>query len=298
MHHMCSYYSYNGDDKLCLIHSNREEDTTLITDSKWQMYEPVLNCPPDWNLFEGNCYFFSQDEKSWDDAKVYCVEQQSMLVEVMSENENNFLKGKAAEHQSSFWIGATDTKTEGVWLWGTSQTVVTFTDWNKPPDNHRGNQDCVQLQNSEEYGWDDSYCDTNFRGSRLCSYNGDDKLCLIHSNREEDTTLISDSKWRIYEPDCPPSWDLFEGNCYLVSQDQKYWHDSKVYCEEQQSMLVEVISENENNFLKGMADEDMAFYWIGATDIDTEGVWIWDKSQTVLTFTGWFPGQPDSNFNN
>ncbi|CAG2197847.1 unnamed protein product [Mytilus edulis] len=130
------------------------------------------------------------------------------------------------------------------------------------------------------------------------SYNGDDKLCLIHSNREEDTTLISDTKWRIYEPDCPPSWDLFEGNCYLVSQDQKYWHDSKVYCEEQQSMLVEVISENENNFLKGMADEDMAFYWIGATDIDTEGVWIWDKSQTVLTFTDWFPGQPDSNFDN
>lgn len=40
IHKMCSYYSYNDDAKLCLIHSNREEDSILISDSKWRIYQP------------------------------------------------------------------------------------------------------------------------------------------------------------------------------------------------------------------------------------------------------------------
>lgn len=39
-HKMCSYYSFNGDDKLCVIHSNLEGETTLISDLKWRIYKP------------------------------------------------------------------------------------------------------------------------------------------------------------------------------------------------------------------------------------------------------------------
>ncbi|CAC5422424.1 unnamed protein product [Mytilus coruscus] len=161
MHKMCSYYSYNVVDKLCLIYSNREEDTTLISDSKWRIYEPVnTDCPAHWDLFEGNCYFFSQDQKSWHDSKVYCEEQQSMLVEVISDTENNFLKGKTEEHIPSYWIGATDIETEGVWIWDTSQTVVTFTDWFPgQPDNNVDSQNCLHLVKEYGYKWDDYPCE-------------------------------------------------------------------------------------------------------------------------------------------
>ncbi|CAC5422423.1 unnamed protein product [Mytilus coruscus] len=160
MYKMCSYYSYNDDDKLCLIHSNLEEDT-IQYGLQWRIYEPVItDCPVHWDLFEDNCYFFSPHERSWHDSKVYCVEQQSMLVEVKSSTQKNFLKGKAIEHLSSYWIGATDLETEGVWKWNTSQTGLTVTDWSpNQPDNYLGNQDCVQIMKSEGYTWDDNLCE-------------------------------------------------------------------------------------------------------------------------------------------
>jgi hypothetical protein len=37
--------------------------------------------------------------------------------------------------------------------------------------------------------------------------------------------------------------------------------------------------------------------WLGASDIQQEGTFVWETSKTVLTaatFTNWSPGQPDN----
>ena len=35
--------------------------------------------------------------------------------------------------------------------------------------------------------------------------------------------------------------------------------------------------------------------WLGATDADTEGEWLWAKSKTPVDAINWSVGQPDDN---
>ncbi|KAJ8308577.1 hypothetical protein KUTeg_013451 [Tegillarca granosa] len=37
-----------------------------------------------------------------------------------------------------------------------------------------------------------------------------------------------------------------------------------------------------------------ADYWAGASDWNTEGKWVWEPNLKPLTYTNWFPGQPNN----
>lgn len=37
-----------------------------------------------------------------------------------------------------------------------------------------------------------------------------------------------------------------------------------------------------------------ADYWVGGTDWEIEGEWIWEGSQKNVTYTHWLPGQPNN----
>ncbi|VDH97392.1 Hypothetical predicted protein [Mytilus galloprovincialis] len=39
-------------------------------------------------------------------------------------------------------------------------------------------------------------------------------------------------------------------------------------------------------------------YWLGGTDIDNEGDWMWSTSQTEITFADWGDGQPSNSDGN
>jgi hypothetical protein len=35
-------------------------------------------------------------------------------------------------------------------------------------------------------------------------------------------------------------------------------------------------------------------YWLGGTDVQTEGTWVWAPSSAAVSYTDWAPDQPDS----
>ncbi|CAC5395278.1 unnamed protein product [Mytilus coruscus] len=158
----CTFYSYNVVDEICFIHSTDIYDgqMKMQTDSKWRIYEPEKACLKGWNLFKYYCYYFSKDEKNWTDAKSFCQSKASFLAEVVSSDQRDFLKTKADESEKTYWLGGTDIVTEGIWMWTTSQTLFTFTDWNdNNPSNDGGSEHCLEMRYQIDYKWNDNYCD-------------------------------------------------------------------------------------------------------------------------------------------
>ncbi|XP_052083683.1 perlucin-like [Mytilus californianus] len=110
--------------------------------------------------------------------------------------------------------------------------------------------------------------------------------------------MQTDSKWGIYEPEkaCPNDWDLFQSYCYYFSVDESNWTDSKSSCQNQESMLAEVVSTEQLAFLTTKAGEyGSKFYFLGGSDIVTEGEWIWTTSRTNFTVTNWTPSAPSDD---
>uniref|UniRef100_A0A8C3P8R2 C-type lectin domain-containing protein n=1 Tax=Chrysemys picta bellii TaxID=8478 RepID=A0A8C3P8R2_CHRPI len=73
-------------------------------------------CPPGWQHFEKNCYFFSTSTKSWLDAKQFCTNEGSHLVIVNTKQEQTFLSNQLIE-PDVYWLGLSDSAKEGEWRW-------------------------------------------------------------------------------------------------------------------------------------------------------------------------------------
>ncbi|XP_071142115.1 C-type lectin domain family 4 member E-like [Mytilus edulis] len=96
---------------------------------------------------------------------------------------------------------------------------------------------------------------------------------------------------------CPVNWLRLGSNCYYFSADTKTWHDAKAFCESENSMLAEVKTTTQMSCIKTVVKTYQKNYWLGGTDIVTEGIWIWIHSKVIITLNDWHPGQPD-NFGN
>ncbi|WAR16252.1 LECH-like protein [Mya arenaria] len=47
--------------------------------------------------------------------------------------------------------------------------------------------------------------------------------------------------------------------------------------------------------LERIGDSNETAWWIGLTDENVEGLWKWHDTDTLATFTDWYPGEPSTN---
>ncbi|XP_060565850.1 neurocan core protein-like isoform X3 [Ruditapes philippinarum] len=116
------------------------------------------NCPANWYLFQGSCYFRSTKALEWLKAEEDCIALGGHLVEITSEEENNFTKS-ILSGGSRFWIGLNDIKTEGDFVWVSSGNTASgvYTKWAPTePNDTLGNEDCVELYSTGD--WKDRDC--------------------------------------------------------------------------------------------------------------------------------------------
>ncbi|XP_063417277.1 perlucin-like [Mytilus trossulus] len=158
IHKACCVASYDQKTKQCILdksccpESEQSVDVLML-----KIQSDSLACPNGWLKNGNKCYFYSDELKTWTDAKISCEADEGMLVEVDSKCENDFIKMSAS--MPNYWLGGTDQQKEGVWIWSHSQNVVTFSDWDKEqPDNYNGNEHCLELWHYNGLYWNDYPC--------------------------------------------------------------------------------------------------------------------------------------------
>lgn len=131
-------------------------------------------CPDSWLQSEGRCYYFSPDKQTWQESKESCEAMGSHLTILHSHTQHEALEKESRKlggFDYHFWIGLSDTETEGVWKW-VDNTMVNKTywdEWDSEPDNNLSGgshgQDCAVL-NSRSRSWFDVPC--SFVYNRIC----------------------------------------------------------------------------------------------------------------------------------
>ena len=78
-------------------------------------------------------------------------------MEVMTSQENDFLRGVMVDRP--IWMGASDRKSEGKWVWETSGKFLTdgFTAWGPGGPDDKDGEDCLEW-NIYAGVWNDAPC--------------------------------------------------------------------------------------------------------------------------------------------
>ncbi|XP_033182157.1 hepatic lectin-like, partial [Anabas testudineus] len=140
-------------------------------------------CEEGWELHGGKCYYFSTNKSSWYQSRDDCRRGGGDLVKIDSREEQSFLvrrlREKLNDDHDRFWIGLTDSKEEGKWLWVDDSPLNTsFLFWKdnpKQPNNWPGingeflpeGEDCVLMEKkkgaAELKSWFDRSCKMSYK---------------------------------------------------------------------------------------------------------------------------------------
>ena len=117
-----------------------------------------------------HCYNWSMDEETWQDAENKCKEEMKggHLAAVTNKTIYEFLMEKVDWRKKTwFWIGGYNYEEDEEWRWSDGSRWE-FENWaddpHQQPNNHEGNQHCVQIYNRKwaKNGWNDQHCDNEY----------------------------------------------------------------------------------------------------------------------------------------
>ncbi|XP_066266734.1 alpha-N-acetylgalactosamine-specific lectin-like isoform X1 [Branchiostoma lanceolatum] len=93
---------------------------------------------------------------------------------------------------------------------------------------------------------------------------------------------------------CPARYELFKGACYRFSTDQKPYNESQHICHEEGGRLATVKTNETHNFLTNhVRATTKAHTWIGLSDVETEGLWVWDDGTLMVGDGIWGTNEPN-----
>nr|XP_054769993.1 macrophage mannose receptor 1-like [Lytechinus pictus] len=219
--------------------------------------------------FRTSCYYFSQGTSDFYSSKSSCEELGMRVVEIESQEEQDFLVAKIQDSDASdedYWIGLTAI----TWLDGTRLTYDNI-GWARSGAFNEGAQ-CFRIyaaSSSSLFRWYDDGCsETNYY---ICEA---EKAC---------GEFESSHDLQFHE---------FEGSCYYISSNEVNFSTSMSNCEFIGMHLVFIASQSEQDSIVGMIElldhEYTKEYWIGLTDLG------WDEDGSGLPYHNFDSDSPHS----
>lgn len=84
----------------------------------------------------------------------------AQLVNIGSADENDFIEKNILGGNLDYWIGLTDSETEGNWKWANGATLTGYNNWaSYQPNDYKG-QDCAAIKGATQNSgkWHDVSC--------------------------------------------------------------------------------------------------------------------------------------------
>ncbi|KAJ6616398.1 hypothetical protein lerEdw1_015095, partial [Lerista edwardsae] len=280
----------------------------------WPAQELALPvaCPSGWLNYEGKCYFFSEEERSWTSSRSFCVSCGSSLVAIESETEKVFLLRYMGT--TGHWIGLQkDPHQTFTWVDGTK--------FNSLLEMKGGTGDCAFLNTGFAEAsdchiarkWICSQPDAYTRSKHPTTGEGRTKdhyaICKIQEVLSNET--VAKSTRLLYrtvilflllaiiillvrqarvtlpaphcDPPCPRHWIGYEEKCYFFSREKRNWTSSQSFCSSFNASLTR-IEIDEKDFVMRLKCKDIS--WIGLWR-DSDNSWLWaDGEMSILEVFG------------
>ncbi|XP_037304437.2 C-type lectin domain family 18 member A-like [Pungitius pungitius] len=125
-------------------------------------------------MIDGNCYAVSSDTDTYYGAKSRCQDRRGSLVQIHNQKVQDILAFYLSELESSievtntlsetrnFWIGLTYKPLKDSFRWDTGE-MLTFSSFAFGQPDNQGFGNCVELQASSAFNWNDQRCKTQNR---------------------------------------------------------------------------------------------------------------------------------------
>ncbi|XP_060076914.1 perlucin-like [Ylistrum balloti] len=100
--------------------------------------------------------------------------------------------------------------------------------------------------------------------------------------------------------ECPSGFLVHGSSCYMDFNIQATWAEASMICNVYGGNLAEIGDEHEQHFIASFISRKTptsykpGIFWLGASDLLTEGEWMWSSDNSFMSYKNFAPREPNN----